>query len=85
MYAHKQARIEVALLSLDCAAYFPIFVMAVYNSWAFLIKQGRFKNCSLLAFYILTLFIVISRYITWSSILFQIKNQNDSVEIFYIG
>ena len=61
----------IALVYFSIIIYFILLCMSIYNSWAFLIKQGKYKTLPLLLFYILAILLSVDR-IAYSILFFGI-------------
>ena len=66
-FTRREAAILLTIYSAGCVVYFPILVMAIYNSWAFIYRQQRYKNLSLVMFYFSTFLVIISRYVEFAA------------------
>ena len=62
-----QLDILVFVIYLFTVLYIIELVLALYNIWTFLIKQGNYKTVPLLLFYILTVWLIMMRiyYSVW--------------------
>ena len=79
MGSNTNYMVNMTIYALDCVAYFPILVAAVFNSWDILIRQKKYKNYTLSMFYLTTFIVILSRYASWITGIIDTKSNSFKV------